>query len=74
MEWAKSIPAIQKEDQRRINNLINNGQNNTKASTDVRKQFYSLIGMPLQSVCTVGKFFGGQWLDWCGAMDGHKYG
>ena len=29
--------------------------------------------MPLQSVCNVGKFFGGQWLDGCGGMDGHKF-
>ena len=29
--------------------------------------------MPLQSVCTVGKFFGGQWRSGCGALDGNKY-
>lgn len=29
--------------------------------------------MPLQSVCTVGKFFGGVWLGGCGAIDGNKY-
>ena len=29
--------------------------------------------MPLQSVCTVGKFFGGGWMGGCGALDGNKY-
>jgi hypothetical protein len=29
--------------------------------------------MPLQSFCTVGKLFGGQWMSWCGAVDGNKF-
>jgi hypothetical protein len=28
---------------------------------------------PLQTTCSVGKFFGGQWLGKCGSLDGHKY-
>ena len=40
---------------------------------DLKDQFYSVVNMPLQSVCTSGKFFGGEWLGHCGALDGHKY-
>ena len=29
--------------------------------------------MPLQSVCIVGKFFGGKWINGCGSMYGHKF-
>jgi hypothetical protein len=29
--------------------------------------------MPLQSFCTVGKLFGGQWMGGCGAVDGNKF-
>jgi len=29
--------------------------------------------MPLQTVCTVGKFFGGHWMSDCGGFDGNKY-
>ena len=39
----------------------------------LRDQFYRFVSMPLQSVCTAGKYFGGQWLPDCGALDGHKY-
>jgi hypothetical protein len=70
-EWAKSIPAIKLEDARRVNSLLN--ERNKKSFAGIREQFYRIINMPLQSVCTVGKFFGGQWLDKCGALDGHKF-
>jgi hypothetical protein len=70
-EWAKSIPAIKLEDAIRVNSLLN--EPNKKSFAGIREQFYRIINMPLQSVCTVGKFFGGQWLDKCGALDGHKF-
>ena len=66
--WSKSIPALRLEDQKRTNTLFRNS-----TSDEIRSQFYGIFSMPLQSVCTVGKFFGGQWLGQCGAFDGHKF-
>jgi hypothetical protein len=71
IEWSKNIPAIKSEDQRRLNTIIHKPNNQTLDG--IREQFFSYINMPLQSVCNVGKFFGGQWLDGCGGMDGHKF-
>ena len=71
VKWSKSIQAITLEDERRTNKLLQ--EPNKQTSQDIRQQFYSLINMPLQSVCSVGKFFGGNWQTYCGAMDGHKY-
>ena len=66
--WSKSIPALRLEDQKRTNTLFRNS-----TSEEIRSQFYSIFSMPLQSVCTVGKFFGGHWMGGCGALDGNKY-
>jgi hypothetical protein len=40
---------------------------------EIRNHFYAIVNTPLQSFCTVGKFFGGQWLSKCGGLDGNKY-
>jgi hypothetical protein len=69
-QWSQSIPALIKEDEKRIDKLINKSYNTT---SEVRQHFYAIANMPLQSVCTVGKFFGGQWLSSCGGFDGNKY-
>ena len=68
--WSRSIPALVKEDDKRRKKLLNK---KVKTLGEVRDQFYSIANMPLQSVCTVGKFFGGQWLGGCGGLDGNKY-
>ncbi len=46
---------------------------NPTTLAEARDRFYNIMNMPLQSVCTVGKFFGGKWLAHCGAFDGNKY-
>ena len=66
--WSKSIPALKLEDQKRTDTLFRNS-----TSEGIRSQFYGIFSMPLQSVCTVGKFFGGNWMGGCGALDGNKY-
>ena len=68
--WSRSIPALVSEDKRRTENLLESNEKNVEK---LQKKFYSFMSMPLQSVCSVGKFFGGQWIDSCGALDGHKY-
>jgi len=68
--WSRSIPALINEDEKRTQKLLSN---KAKTLEEVRDQFYSIANMPLQSVCTVGKFFGGQWLGGCGGLDGNKY-
>jgi hypothetical protein len=69
-KWSKSIPALISEDKKRTKNLFSN---RSKTVEDFRSQFYKYVNMPLQSPCTVGKFFGGQWLGGCGGLDGHKF-
>ncbi len=68
--WSKAIPALVAEDKMRTEQLFDKRANTEQ---DLKDQFYSVVNMPLQSVCTSGKFFGGQWLGYCGALDGHKY-
>lgn len=46
---------------------------NSSTLAEARDHFYNIMNMPLQSVCSVGKFFGGNWLSQCGAFDGNKY-
>ncbi len=58
------------EDTSRTNRLL---KQNPTTLAEARDRFYSIMNMPLQSVCTVGKFFGGNWLSHCGAFDGNKY-
>jgi len=68
--WSKAIPALAAEDKSRAARLFNQ---DPKTLEELRQQFYSFVNMPLQSICTSGKFFGGEWLSHCGALDGHKY-
>ena len=70
-KWSKSISALVSEDLKRTRKLFEQQENSS--ILQLRDQFYSFVNMPLQSVCTVGKFFGGQWLGQCGAFDGHKF-
>ncbi len=70
-KWSQSIPTLVSEDINRTKKLFKPTKN--LSLPQLRDQFYSFANMPLQSVCTVGKFFGGQWLGQCGAFDGHKF-
>ena len=63
------ISALKDEDQRRTKLLFTDSVGFTK----VRDQFYQILNQPLQMACSVGKFFGGQWLGKCGSFDGHKF-
>ena len=69
-EWSKSIPVLVSEDIKRTRKLF---EHHPHSIPKLRDQFYSFVNMPVQSVCTVGKFFGGRWLGQCGAFDGHKF-
>lgn len=68
--WSRSIPALVSEDKKRAEKLL---KADPQGLLELKDKFYSFISMPLQSVCTVGKFFGGNWLGYCGAVDGNKY-
>ena len=68
--WSNSISALKIEDKKRTDTLF---RNLSTTSGEIRSQFYGILNMPLQSVCTVGKFFGGSWMGNCGALDGNKY-
>jgi len=70
-EWSKIIPALIAQDKRRVDHLMNKIDNGTIEL--IQDQFYSVANMPLQSVCTVGKFFGGFWMGGYGCIDGNKY-
>ena len=65
------IPALNSQDKRRVDLLMNKLENASIGL--IQDQFYSIANMPLQSVCTVGKFFGGQWLGGYGCLDGNKF-
>ena len=70
-EWSKTIPALQSEDEKRTEKLLSILTD--PSLEDVKDQFYRIANMPLQTICTVGKTFGGRWLSKCGALDGNKY-
>ena len=70
LDW--SIRSIVEEDKRRIEKLKKTFKSNVTLA-ELRRHFYSVVAMPLQSLCATGKIFGGQWLDQCGALDGHKF-
>ncbi len=40
---------------------------------DIIDNIYKILNIPLQGLCTAGKFFGGNWYGEHGCMDGHKY-
>ena len=70
-KWLETVPALTSQDTERTENLLTVLTDPSLA--DVRRQFYNIANMPLQNVCTVGKFFGGIWMDHLGCLDGHKY-
>ncbi len=70
-KWLRTVPALVTQDATRTDNLYKVQVN--ASLKDIREQFYSIANMPLQNVCTVGKFFGGFWIDHLGCLDGHKY-
>ena len=69
--WSKSIPALEQEDKKRLEKLM--AKKHNSSLDELRDQLYSVGSMPLQTFCTVGKYFGGYWLSHCGALDGNKY-
>ena len=70
-QWTRSIPSLEQEDRKRLDILLAKKEN--PSLDEVRDQLYSVGSMPLQTFCTVGKYFGGEWLGQCGALDGNKY-
>jgi hypothetical protein len=42
-------------------------------SDELRERFYEAMNFPLQAVCTLGKFLGGQWIEGVGCIDGNKF-
>ena len=72
-EWSKALPSILAEDKRRINNLNKKIETASISIGTVQDLYYSIINMPLQSTCTIGKFFGGIWHSTMGCPDGNKY-
>ena len=82
-EWSNSLPSIVAEDERRVatlNKIIEiENLTNVEDVTNVtniealQDRYYSLVSLPLQSFCTVGKFFGGYWFSVGGCQDGNKF-
>ena len=70
-KWLETVPALIAQDAKRTERLLTVPANPSLG--EIRGQFYSIANMPLQNVCTVGKYFGGFWLDSHGCLDGHKY-
>ena len=60
---------LKKEDSQRTNLLLEE----KLGLPDIKDQFYQVVNQPLQTCCSVGKFFGGQWLGKCGSFDGNKF-
>lgn len=70
-QWLETVPALTAQDADRTKKFLTPLDN--PSLVEIRRQFYSIVNMPLQNVCTVGKFFGGIWMDNHGCLDGHKY-
>ena len=60
---------LKKEDSQRTNLLLEE----KFGLPGIKNQFYQVVNQPLQTCCSVGKFFGGQWLGKCGSFDGNKF-
>ena len=71
-KWANELPALQKED------AIKQKQLETTdffmmSDKQIRHSFYQFLSQPEQTVCTISKKIGGEWIPSCAWYDGAKF-
>ena len=71
-KWANELPALQKEDEIK-QKQFESADFFMMSDKQIRHQFYQFLSQPEQTVCTISKKIGGEWLPSCAWYDGAKF-
>ena len=72
-KWANSLKAIKDQDQKRSQVLKSFLAEIWPNDRKIRQTFYEFLSQPMQTVCSIPKKIGGNWLQQCGWFDGEKH-
>ena len=68
------LPPLIKQDEERTKFLLDSLKDGKGLSAAALKdRFYNVLSLPLQTVCEKSVKIGGEWLTYCGFLDGDKY-
>ena len=71
--WANNLSALKLQDERRTKVLRDHLSNIWPNDQAIRQAFYEFLSQPLQTVCSIPKKIGGNWIQNCGWFDGEKH-
>ena len=72
-KWANSLKAIKDQDQKRSQVLKSFLAEIWPKDRKIRQTFYEFLSQPMQTVCSIPKKIGGNWIQNCGWFDGEKH-
>ena len=64
-KWANNLPALKRQDQSKLNLIENMPDMFMLNSQQIRHYFYMILSQPLQTVCSIPKKIGGEWIQSC---------